>query len=68
MQHTLVLDAYTKGMHNIFIMYAPIIGVCALISCCIKDNGVAEKDARKEDMAPLARIQTEMGEGVRGQS
>ncbi|KAH8701610.1 MFS multidrug transporter-like protein [Talaromyces proteolyticus] len=43
-----VLDAYMSGMHVIFIMYAPIIGVCFLCAVLIKDNGVAEKDANQQ--------------------
>lgn len=46
-------------MHNIFIMYAPIIGLCALAGVRIKDNGVAEKDAKKEAAVPLATTRAE---------
>ena len=44
-QHQLVLDAYMKGMHDIFIMYAPVVGVCFVAAALVKDRGVAEKDA-----------------------
>lgn len=44
-QHQLVLDAYMKGMHSIFIMYAPVIGVCFVAAALVKDRGVAERDA-----------------------
>ena len=44
-QHELVLKAYMSGMHSVFIMYAPIIGVCFIAASLVKDSGVAEKDA-----------------------
>lgn len=47
-QSEAVIDAYMKGMHTIFIMYAPIVGICFLCAVCIKDEGVAEKDAKAE--------------------
>lgn len=34
------------GMHTIFVMYAPIIGVCFVCAVLIRDEGVAEKDAK----------------------
>ena len=34
-----------KGMHSIFIMYAPIVGACFVAASLVKDCGVAEKDA-----------------------
>lgn len=39
-----VLKAYMQGMRYIFIMYAPIMGICALGALLIKDRGLAEKD------------------------
>lgn len=47
-QSEAVIDAYMKGMHTIFIMYAPIVGICFLCAVCIRDEGVAEKDAKPE--------------------
>ena len=44
-QHELVLDAYMSGMHSVFTMYAPVIGVCFITASLVKDRGVAEKDA-----------------------
>ncbi|KAL9120485.1 MAG: hypothetical protein Q9187_002957 [Circinaria calcarea] len=44
-QYNLVLDAYMSGIHTIFTMYAPLIGVCFLSSWLVTDRGVAEKDA-----------------------
>ena len=44
-QHQRVLDAYMKGMHSIFIMYAPVVGACFVAAWFVKDRGVAEKDA-----------------------
>lgn len=44
-QHQRVLDAYMKGMHTIFIMYAPVVGACFVAASLVKDRGVAEKDA-----------------------
>lgn len=40
------MDAYMTGMHTIFVMYAPIIGICFICAVFIKDEGVAEKDAK----------------------
>ena len=34
-----------KGMHSIFIMYAPVVGACFVAAWFVKDRGVAEKDA-----------------------
>ncbi|KAL3712199.1 hypothetical protein TMatcc_000896 [Talaromyces marneffei ATCC 18224] len=45
-QYEMVMDAYMAGMHTIFVMYAPIIGVCFVCAVLIRDEGVAEKDAR----------------------
>ena len=44
-QHQRVLDAYMKGMHYIFTMYAPVVGACFVAAALVKDRGVAEKDA-----------------------
>ena len=68
-QHDLVLKAYMSGMHSIFIMYAPIIGVCFIAASIVKDRGVAERDAsaaeRKETTGTgdQAEIQDERGSG-----
>lgn len=35
-------------------MYTPVIGMCVLAGCCIRDNGVAEKDAKKVDEGVVA--------------
>lgn len=56
-QYERVMDAYMSGMHTIFIMYAPIIGICFLCAVFIKDEGVAEKDA-KPNTASAAAIAT----------
>ena len=44
-----VLDAYMKGVHYVFIMYAPIIGLCTVAAVLVKDRGVAEIDAGERD-------------------
>lgn len=41
------------GMHTIFIMYAPIIGICFICAVLIRDEGVAEKDS-KSSAGPLS--------------
>lgn len=41
-----VMDAYVTGMHTIFMMYAPVIGICCICALLIKDVGMAEKDAK----------------------
>ena len=43
-QRQAVLVAYGKGIRLIFIMYAPVIGICALGALIVQDNGLAEKD------------------------
>lgn len=50
----MVMDAYMAGMHTIFVMYAPIIGVCFVCAVLIRDEGVAEKDARSPTAVPLS--------------
>lgn len=54
-QHQLVLDAYMKGMHYIFIMYAPVVGVCFIAAALVKDRGVAEKDASAVELRDRSR-------------
>ena len=54
-QHQLVLDAYMKGMHFIFIMYAPVVGVCFVAAALVKDRGVAEKDASVVELSDRVR-------------
>lgn len=44
-QQNQVVDAYMQGIHVIFITYAPILGICFLLSLLVKDDGLAEKDA-----------------------
>ena len=48
-QHELVLDAYMAGMHSVFILYAPLIGLSFVAASLVKDRGVAEKDASAEE-------------------
>lgn len=43
-QRSTVLDAYMRGIRIIFIVYAPLVGLCALGSLLVKDTGLAEKD------------------------
>ncbi|EED14676.1 efflux pump antibiotic resistance protein, putative [Talaromyces stipitatus ATCC 10500] len=43
-QRTAVLDAYMHGIHLIFIVYAPLIGICGLCALLVRDQGLAEKD------------------------
>lgn len=60
-----VLDAYMSGMHDIFIMYAPIIGICFICAVLIQDNGVAEKDANQQSqLAPKIEQSVESNERV----
>ena len=49
LQDEVVLDTYMSGMHSIFIMYAPLIGVSFIAASLVKDRGVAEKDASAEE-------------------
>lgn len=56
------MDAYMSGMHDIFIMYAPIIGICFICAVLIKDNGVAEKDANQQPPTPKSEQSVESGE------
>jgi hypothetical protein len=59
-----VLDAYMSGMHDIFIMYAPIIGICFICAVLIKDEGVAEKDANQQPPAPKLEQSVESSDRV----
>jgi hypothetical protein len=59
-----VMDAYMSGMHDIFIMYAPIIGICFICAGLIKDNGVAEKDANQQPPTPKSENSVESSERV----
>lgn len=43
-QRAATVDAYMQGIRIIFIMYAPLIGICALGALLVKDTGLAEKD------------------------
>jgi H+/gluconate symporter-like permease len=45
-QNEQVIEAYMTGMRTIFTIYAPIIGICCICGFLIKDDGVAEKDAK----------------------
>jgi MFS family permease len=57
-QKSAVLDAYMQGIRVVFIVYAPMIGICALGALLVKDNGLAEKntstelDVKKSDHSP----------------
>ena len=53
-QHQHVLDAYMRGMHFIFIMYAPVVGACFVAASLVKDRGVAEKDANAVELRDRA--------------
>ena len=37
------------GMHSVFILYAPLIGLSLIAASLVKDRGVAEKDASAEE-------------------
>ena len=37
------------GMHSVFILYAPLIGLSFIAASIVKDRGVAEKDASAEE-------------------
>ncbi|GAD98571.1 conserved hypothetical protein [Paecilomyces variotii No. 5] len=41
-----IVAVYMNGLHVVFIMYAPIIGLCCIFAVLIQDHGVAEKDAK----------------------
>ncbi|KAF5872843.1 putative efflux pump antibiotic resistance protein [Botrytis fragariae] len=43
-QHNAVLDAYMASVRTVFILYAPLIGACALAALLVSDNGLEEKD------------------------
>ncbi|KAM0168302.1 hypothetical protein ACHAPF_011127 [Botrytis cinerea] len=43
-QRSAVLDAYMASVRTVFIVYAPLIGACALAALFVKDNGLEEKD------------------------
>ena len=57
--HRLVLEAYMRGMHLIFTMYAPVIGVCFVAASLVKDRGVAEKDAGIVEMRERVQVEAE---------
>ena len=38
-----------SGMHSVFILYAPVIGLSLIAASLVKDRGVAEKDASAEE-------------------
>jgi hypothetical protein len=64
-QYEMVMDAYMAGMHTIFVMYAPIIGVCFVCAVLIRDEGVAEKDAKAPAVLPSEKTGgRDMSEGV----
>lgn len=63
-QTEVVMDAYMSGMHDIFVMYAPIIGICFICAVLIKDNGVAEKDANQQPPTPKSEQSVESSERV----
>ncbi|TGO43701.1 hypothetical protein BOTNAR_1407g00010 [Botryotinia narcissicola] len=43
-QHNAVLDAYMASVRTVFILYAPLIGACALAALFVSDNGLEEQD------------------------
>ncbi|TGO44569.1 hypothetical protein BCON_0495g00010 [Botryotinia convoluta] len=43
-QRNAVLDAYMASVRTVFILYAPLIGACALAALLVSDNGLEEKD------------------------
>jgi MFS family permease len=65
-EHEMVLNAYMKGIHIIFIIYAPIIGICFLLALLVKDDGLAERDApsrlKKLEEEKIAREKNNSGE------
>lgn len=58
------MDAYMAGMHTIFVMYAPIIGACFVCAVLVRDEGVAEKDARPPAVPLSERGVRDVSEGV----
>lgn len=61
-QHQLVLDAYMKGMHFIFLMYAPVVGLCFVAAALVNDRGVAEKDASVVELRDMVRDEPDVVE------
>lgn len=53
-----------SGMHSVFVMYAPIIGVCFIAASLVKDRGVAEKDASAAERQAVAGNVEEPGRTV----
>ncbi|KAM3070828.1 hypothetical protein ACMFMG_009746 [Clarireedia jacksonii] len=43
-QRSAVLDAYMASVRTVFMLYAPLIGACALAALLVCDNGLEEKD------------------------
>lgn len=43
-QRAAVLTAYMHGIHIIFILYTPLIGICGLGALLVRDHGLEEKD------------------------
>ena len=40
-QRTVVLQAYMRGLHTVFISYVPLMGFCFVTGLFIHDNGLA---------------------------
>lgn len=56
-----------KGMHSVFVMYAPVIGMCFIAALLVKDRGVAEKDANAEERRAVGVIAEDVEMVERGE-
>lgn len=54
-----MIKAYMTAIHTVFIMYAPMIGICSLTALFVKDHGVAEKDATEAERRTVSGVQNE---------
>ncbi|KAL9622026.1 MAG: hypothetical protein Q9160_003525 [Pyrenula sp. 1 TL-2023] len=63
-QRSAVLDAYMQGIRVIFIVYAPLIGLCAISAMFVKDHGLAEKDTSNVLRVAKREDQTTAGNGA----
>jgi len=54
----LILDAYEKASHAVFILYAPVAGICLLLCIFVKDRGLQ----RQEEVDAAARRASEEAE------
>lgn len=44
-----VLDAYMSGSKAVFIVWTPIMGVCLMLCCLIKDKGLIRPEEKPQD-------------------